>query len=157
MLHCAGRTHGMDWAHKRQRRTSDRVVGDEGEAGAKRQRVQNGVGCSSSGQERPGNGQRRSVRRLLVLFPSRSRSHTVKVITVHSCSGKRLRSHSITECAAGRSALNFTVHSVKPEWLHRGTVTWLIVIGRGHAPSLAVYTEKPGDPHRRSPYVRRNQ
>ena len=36
----------MDGAHKRQRRTSDLVVGDEGEAGAKRQRVQNGVAAS---------------------------------------------------------------------------------------------------------------
>ena len=46
MLRCAGRAHGMDGAHKRQRRTSDLVVGDEGEAGAKRQRVQNGVAAA---------------------------------------------------------------------------------------------------------------
>ena len=46
LLRCAGRAHGMDGAHKRQRRTSDLVVGDEGEAGAKRQRVQNGVAAA---------------------------------------------------------------------------------------------------------------
>ena len=45
------------------------------------------------------------------------RSHTVKVITVHSCSVNRLQpTHRITECGKRRSALNFTVHSVKPEW-----------------------------------------
>ena len=44
--HFAGRTHGMEGAHKRQRRTSDLVAGDEGEAGAKRQRVQNGVAAA---------------------------------------------------------------------------------------------------------------
>ena len=36
----------MDGAHKRQRWTSDLVVGDEGEAGAKRQRVQHGVAAA---------------------------------------------------------------------------------------------------------------
>ena len=36
----------MDGAHKRQKRTSDLVLCDEGEAGAKRQRVQRGVAAS---------------------------------------------------------------------------------------------------------------
>jgi len=36
----------MDGAHKRQRRTADLVVGDKGEAGVKRQRVQRGVAAS---------------------------------------------------------------------------------------------------------------
>ena len=36
----------MEGAHKRQRQTSDLLVGDEGEAGEKRQRVQRGVGAS---------------------------------------------------------------------------------------------------------------
>ena len=36
----------MDGAHKRQRRTTDLVVGDEGEAGAKRHRVQHGVAAA---------------------------------------------------------------------------------------------------------------
>ena len=36
----------MEGAHKRQRRTSDLAVGDNGEAGAKRQRVQRGVAAS---------------------------------------------------------------------------------------------------------------
>ena len=36
----------MEGAHKRQRLTSDFVVGDEGEAGEKRQRVQRGVAAS---------------------------------------------------------------------------------------------------------------
>lgn len=36
----------MDGAHKRQRRTHDLVLGDKGEAGAKRQRVQHGVAAS---------------------------------------------------------------------------------------------------------------
>jgi len=36
----------MDGAHKRQRRTADLLVGDEGEAGAKRQCVQNGVAAA---------------------------------------------------------------------------------------------------------------
>ena len=37
--------HGRG-SQERQRRTSDLVVGDEGEAGAKRQRVQNGVAAA---------------------------------------------------------------------------------------------------------------
>ena len=36
----------MDGAIKRQRQTADLVVGDKGEAGAKRQRVQRGVAAS---------------------------------------------------------------------------------------------------------------
>ena len=57
LLHCAGRTHGMDGAHKRQRQTSDLVVGDEDEAGAKRQRVQNGVATAGrKGQATPDPG-----------------------------------------------------------------------------------------------------
>ena len=45
-----------------------------------------------------------------------ARAHTGKVITVHAMLGAAPAARSQSLSAARRSALYFTVHSVKPEW-----------------------------------------